>query len=264
LVEDGYGELLLASSVNTGAAVRHGVASKVVITLQSFVILSLTYWLAEEYLNNMYLRQYVSDVFAADGLIIGALGFLLFIGSASSLWLVKRRHGGAVSLEITSSSKLKGSTPPKMKMGADENSKPKSPDMSVMPSSDFHPVVAALKADMADRRLSFGSMIGSGSEQPVKLTSVGTEVPKTSVMDQLAPNRQPPVMSPLPGRMGNPPVPRPMPTLPSQQPVGSSVLQTHSTPPPPMPLKITTVITGIVPAKKKDPNAPPEEQPASQ
>jgi len=214
----------------------------------------------------MYLRQYVSDFFQVNGLIVGTLGVLFVLGSSSSLWLVKRRHGGAVSLEITSSTpKLKVSAAPKMKMGTDQISSVKSPEMSVKPSSDFHPVVAALKAEMADRRLSLGSMIGSGTEQPTRLPSTGTEVQRTSVLDQLAPNRQPPVMSPGPGHMGNPPVPRPMSTLPSQQPVGSSVLQTHPPPPPPMPLKITTVITGIMPAqKKKDPNAPPEEQPASQ
>ena len=258
----------MASNVNTGSSVRHAAASKIVITLQSLVILSLTYWLAEEYLNNMYLRLYVSDVFQANGLIIGTLVVLLMAGSISSLMLVRRRRGekrfGAVSLEITKSS-------PKIKLQSDADATPKTTSLSAKPSTagaisttDFHPVVAALKADMAERRLSFGSMVGSGMDQPPKVSSPSTEAPKASVLDQLTPNRQTPATGPMPGQTQAPPAQRPLPLPPPQQPAGSNVLQTPQ-PPAPTPLKITTVITGIMPAqKKKDPNAPPDEKPASQ
>jgi hypothetical protein len=249
----------LATSVNTASTVKHALASKLVITLQSFVILSLTYWIVEEYLNNMYLRQYVSDYFQTNGLVVGMLGALLMAGSISSLMLMRRRHGekrfGAVSLEITDSA-------PKIRMPVEPNTK--MPQTSAKPSTDFHPVVAALKADMADRRLSFGSMLGSSMEQPSKPPAPSSDVPKTSVLDQLAPNRQVPVTGPRSGQLVAPPAQRPMPLLQPQQPVGSNVLQTSQPPPPPMPLKITTVITGIMPAqKKKDPNADSEEKPAS-
>jgi hypothetical protein len=250
----------LATSVNTASTVKHALASKLVITLQSFVILSLTYWIVEEYLNNMYLRQYVSDYFQTNGFVVGMLGALLMAGSISSLMLMRRRHGekrfGAISLEITDSA-------PKIRMPVEPNTK--MPQTSAKPSTDFHPVVAALKADMADRRLSFSSMLGSSMEQPSKPPAPSSDVPKTSVLDQLAPNRQVPVTGPRPGQLVAPPAQRPPPILQPQQPVGSNVLQTSQTPPPPMPLKITTVITGIMPAqKKKDPNADTEEKPASQ
>jgi hypothetical protein len=245
----------LATSVNTAPTIRHALASKVVITLQSFVILSLTYWIVEEYLNNMYLRQYVGDYFQANGLVIGMLGALLMVGSLSSLMVMRRRHGRAVSLEVTDSA-------PKIKTPVEPNTK--TPQTSAKPSTDFHPVVAALKADMADRRLSFGSMLGSTAEQPSKAPAQSVEVSKISVLDQLAPNRQPPA-GPRPGLMVAPPAQRPLPIPQPQQPVGSNVLQPSQPPPPPMPLKITTVITGIMPAqKKKDPNADSEEKPASQ
>jgi hypothetical protein len=246
----------LATSVNTAPTIRHALASKVVITLQSFVILSLTYWIVEEYLNNMYLRQYVGDYFQANGLVIGMLGALLMVGSLSSLMLMRRRHGGAVALEITDSAR-------KIKTPVERNTK--TPQTSAKPDTDFHPVVAALKADMADRRMSFGSMLGSTVEQPSKAPAPNAEVSKTSVLDQLAPNRQLPAAGPRPGLMVAPPAQRPPPILQPQQPVGSNVLQPSQPPPPPMPLKITTVITGIMPAqKKKDPNADSEEKPASQ
>jgi hypothetical protein len=264
----------LASSVNTASAVRHGVASKIVITVQAFLILSLTYWIVEEYLNNMYLRLYVSDVFAANGLIIGVLGGLLMFGSLSSLMLVRRRHGekkfGAVSLEITSSS-------PKVKLPATASTK--SPEASAKPSLDFHPVVAALKADMADRRLSFGSMPGSGAGQPTTMPVPKMEAQKTSVLDQLNPTRQTPTTGPRPVQTGTSfaqsPVhrvdqvegsaaPRPLPFLRSEQPTGSSVLSPTQQTTPQTPTNVTTVITGIMPVqKKKDPTTATEEKPSS-
>src|SRR5437879_10923955 len=80
--------------------------------VQSVVILSLSFWFVEEYLNNKYLGEYLNGVFQADGLVIGMLGTLLVLGSVSSLMLMKRRHGekrfGAASQEVTH-------TPPKIK-----------------------------------------------------------------------------------------------------------------------------------------------------
>jgi hypothetical protein len=274
LVEDGCEGIALASSVNTVSTVKHAVASKIVITVQTFVILTLTYWILEEYLYNMYLRQYVSDFFATNGVIIGILGGFLVLGSLSSMMFVKRRHGekrfGAVSLEITSSA-------PKVRLPAAASTKPT--ETSAKPNMDFHPVVAALKADMADRRLSFGSISSSGNDQPKNPSVPNLGVQKTSVLDQLTPNRQPPVTSAKPAQtgasfpqpaaprveqVGGSTTPRPLPFLRSEQPAGSSVLQPTQPPAPQIPTNVTTVITGIMPAqKKKDPTAPSEEKPSS-
>ena len=271
----------LVSSVSTGSAAGHGSASKIVIMVQSVVILSLSYWFVEEYLNNKYLGEYLNGVFAADGLIIGLLGTLLVLGSISSLVFVRRRRGdrrfGAVSLEVASSS-------PKIKLAAEPN--PKASEAFSKPSTDFHPVVAALKADMADRRMSFGSIVSSGNDQSQSVPSLGVQ--RASVLDQLAPGRQPPVTGPTPAQTGaqylqrtfqdsRPQDPtgrmqqtgalvaqRPLPLLKTQQPAGSTVLQPPRTPPPQIPANVTTVITGIMPVqKKKDTTAPPEEKPSS-
>src|SRR5437879_12667984 len=40
----------LVSNVTTGSTAGHGSASKIIITVQSFVILSLSFWIVEEYL----------------------------------------------------------------------------------------------------------------------------------------------------------------------------------------------------------------------
>ena len=272
------------SSVSTGSTAGAGSASKIVIMVQSVVILSLSLWLVEEYLNNKYLGEYISGVFQADGLIIEMLGTLLVLGSISSLILVRRKHGeqrfGAVSLEVTSSS-------PKVKLAAEASTK--APEAFSKPNLDFHPVVAALKADMADRRMSFGPTLGAGTQQPTTGPAPSVEVQKTSVLDQLTPNRRAPVVGPRPGQMGAPfpqqpfhdlrPQPptglreqpgslmvqRSPPVLRPQEPAGSNVLQPSQTPTPKIPTNVTTVITGIMPAqKKKDPAETTEEKPASQ
>jgi hypothetical protein len=240
--------------------------------LQTLVILSLSYWIVEEYLNNMYLREYISGVFQTEGWMFGILATLLVFGSATGLF-VKHRHGqGTISLEVKNPSPV--ASPSKVEK---------------KPETDFHPLVAALKADMADRRASFGSMVGSGAEQPTTVPAPRPEVQKTSVLEQLTPTRQAPMTGPMPEQtratypqrplpvpgpqarttpgaeqLGAPLTQRPMPYPRPQQPAGSNVLQTAQPPPPQLPLKITTVITGIMPAsRKKDPAQSPEEKPSS-
>ena len=275
------------SSVSTGSTAGHGSASRIVIMVQSFVILSLSLWFVEEYLNNKYLGEYLNGVFQADGLIIGMLGTLLILGSVSSAMFLRRRHGGkrfgAVSLDVTSPSVASS---PKTKLAAEPSKS--QPEAFAKSSMDFHPVVAALKADMADRRSSFGSFAGAGAEQPTAVPVSKTEVRPTSVLEQLTPNRQSPATGPRPGQMGAPSTQlsfhdlrppastgpsvqrggallaqRPMPLFKPQEPAGSTVLQPPQVPTPQIPTNVTTVITGIMPAqKKKDPTATTEEKPS--
>ena len=275
-------ELRLDSRVSTGPTTGHGSASRIVIMVQSVVILSLSFWFVEEYLNNKYLGEYLNGVFQADGLVIGMLGTLLVLGSVSSLMLMKSRHGQkrfeAVSLEVTPAA-------PKIKGAVVTSAKPF--EASTKPNMDFHPVVAALKADMADRRMSFGSVLGAGTQQQTTGPVPNAEAPRTSVLDQLTPNRQAPMTGSRPGQTAlpfpqrslhdlrpqpptgprieqpgaslsqqYPSVPRP------QEPVGSNVLQPSQTTIPKTPTNVTTVITGIMPAQKKkeDPAANPEQK----
>jgi hypothetical protein len=280
----------LVSSVGTESAVRHRSLSKIVITMQSFVILSLSLWIVQEYLNNMYLREYVDGVIQADGLIFGALGTLLLLGSVSSIMFLRRRHGekrfGAVSLEVNSPAIPTIKTAPKPSANPIDTS-PKPSEAFAKPSLDFHPVVAALKADMADRRSSFGAMTSSGGDQPTAVPAPNLQVQKPSILDQLAPNRPAPMMAPRPGQSGTPSIQTPMHDLRPQPPTsprtdqvapfpqrpmlgvqpqqGPQAVQSIQPLPPHIPTNVTTVITGIMPVqKKKDPNAPSEEKPATQ
>src|SRR5437899_13083661 len=110
--------------------------------VQSVVILSLSLWFVEEYLNNKYLGEYLNGVFQADGLIIGMLGTLLVLGSISSLMFVRRRHGekrfDAVSLEVASSSA-------KIKLAAEASTK--APQALTKPNLAFHKGVVGLQAE---------------------------------------------------------------------------------------------------------------------
>ncbi len=101
--------------------------------LQMLVIVLLSSWVVEEYLNNIYLQAYVNDVIQADGsviailVIVGALGMAL--GLLKVLKSTHRQIGALVTQpQITSSGPIGSSSKPNL---------------------DLHPMVAALKADMA-------------------------------------------------------------------------------------------------------------------
>ena len=239
----------------------------------------------------MYLREYVDGVVQADGLVFGALGTLLLLGSASSLMFMRRRRGekrfGAVSLEVNppAAPRIKTASQPTAKQIETSS---KSSEAFAKPSLDFHPVVAALKADMADRRSSFGSMMGSAGEQPATSPTSSLQAQKPSILDQLSPNRPAPTMAPRQGQPGALSIQTPLSDLRPQPPTsprmdqvaaplpqrpmlgiqpqqGPQAVQPIQPSPPQVPTNVTTVITGIMPVqKKKDPNAPSEEKPASQ
>ncbi len=102
--------------------------------LQMLVIVLLSSWIYEEYLNNIYLQSYVNEVVQADGSLIAILVIVSTLGLAVGLLKVlKSTH---------------------RQIGAIVN-QPQAPTMSTpfasssKPAVDLHPMVAALKADMA-------------------------------------------------------------------------------------------------------------------
>jgi hypothetical protein len=102
--------------------------------LQMLVIVFLSSWIYEEYLNNIYLQSYVNEVVQADGSLIAILVIVSTLGLAVGLLKVlKSTH---------------------RQIGAIVN-QPQAPmtfapvASSSKPAIDLHPMVAALKADMA-------------------------------------------------------------------------------------------------------------------
>lgn len=109
--------------------------AKIIMLLQTLVIILLSSWIVEEYLNNIYFQAYVNDVVQVDGSLIAVFAILCGLGIAFGLLKVLKsthRQIGALANQpqvqtlapVMSSSKL---------------------------AVDMHPMVAALKADMAHR-----------------------------------------------------------------------------------------------------------------
>jgi hypothetical protein len=107
--------------------------AKIIMILQSMVILFLSFWVVQEYSNNIYFQAYVNDMIQTNGSLIAILVFVSSLGLALGLFKVlKSTHN---------------------QIGALVN-QPQTPTMAPIASSpkqatDLHPMVAALKADLA-------------------------------------------------------------------------------------------------------------------
>ncbi len=101
--------------------------------LQMLVILLLSSWIVEEYLNNIYLQAYVNDVVQADGSLIAVLMTISGLGVALGLFKVLKSTHRQIGALVT-----QPQVPTSARVGS-----------SSIPGLDLHPMVAALKADMA-------------------------------------------------------------------------------------------------------------------
>ena len=98
------------------------------------VIVFLSSWIYEEYLNNIYLQSYVNEIVQADASLIAILVIVSTLGLAVGLLKVLKSTHRQIGAIVNQ---------PKAPMT------PGSVASSVKPSVDLHPMVAALKADMA-------------------------------------------------------------------------------------------------------------------
>jgi hypothetical protein len=100
---------------------------------QMLVIVLLSSWIVEEYLNNIYLQAYVNNVIQADGSLIAVLVIVSVLGISFGLFKILRSTHREIGA-LVNQPQLPTSTP----FGP-----------SSAPSVDLHPMVAALKADLA-------------------------------------------------------------------------------------------------------------------
>jgi len=107
--------------------------AKAIMFLQMLVILLLSSWIVEEYLNNIYLQAYVNDVVQADGSIIAILVIISGLGLALGLFKVLKSTHRQIGALVT-----QPQVPTLARVGS-----------SSTPGLDLHPMVAALKAEMA-------------------------------------------------------------------------------------------------------------------
>ncbi len=137
--------------------------AKIIMLLQSMVILFLSFWVVQEYIYNIYFQAYVNDTLQANGSLIAIMIFVSVLGLALGLFKVlKSTHH---------------------QIGALVN-QPRVPAMTPIASSpkqtiDLHPMVAALKADLAHQ----------GSMEPIPPVEIKEATPPPRI--QMQPEPQP-------------------------------------------------------------------------
>src|SRR3989442_7175227 len=109
--------------------------AKIIMLLQSMVILFLSFWVLQEYTYNVYFQVYVNDMVQTNGSLIAILVFVSSLGLVLGLFKV---------LESTH-----------QQIGALAK-RPQAPTMLPVASTsgaklatDLHPLVAALNAEIA-------------------------------------------------------------------------------------------------------------------
>src|SRR4029077_4237499 len=160
--------------VKSGIA-RHGHALVSIIVVQTLLILWLSSWAVGDYLNNEYVRAYVNLTIQADAWIIGAVVLVSILVPSMRLAL-RRRRSATLTLGVAHtqtkiprpSLATAGNPRPTMVIAsANAGTQPAlSSNMSMSasapstafskPSTELHPAVAALKADLSEARLSLG------------------------------------------------------------------------------------------------------------
>ena len=130
----------MSQDTNFGEGRKTPGFAKGIMLFQTLLILFLSSWIYEEYLNNIYLQTYVNDTFQAYGLLIAAVVIVAALGLAFGLLKVlKSTHKQIGALVNQPDSPSLGVT----------SASSKTTRSSQTSAIDLHPMVAALKADLA-------------------------------------------------------------------------------------------------------------------
>ncbi len=223
----------------------------IVILGQMLAIASLSTWIYEEYVNNLYLRQYVGNFLQTEGWIIGVLVVVVALGSLTSVFL-KKPVKRVDAVETVSTEARVAVELPRAVMEASEK-----------PEAGFHPAVAALMADIAGRRASIATPPVPRREEPRTVLTVKDWEEGTKAIGPTA-NFYHVATGP---RQDQPRSSVPQPALPiaeTNEAVRSNVTRPVAPASPSIPRNVTTVITGIIPAsKKKEPDSSEKQSPTS-
>jgi len=136
--------------------------AKIIMLLQTVVIVFLSFWLVQEYTYNIYFQAYVNDIVQADGSLIAILVFVSVLGLALGLFKVLKSTHHQIGAIVNQ---------PQIPTMAPTASSPK------QSAIDLHPMVAALKADLAHQ----------GSITPVEIKETPPPPPRV----QTQPDPQP-------------------------------------------------------------------------
>jgi hypothetical protein len=132
--------------------------AKIIMLLQSMVILFLSFWVVQEYMYNIYFQAYVNDMIQTNGSLIAIFVFVISLGLALGLFKVlKSTHRQIGALVNQPSVPTMGQVALSPKQGI-----------------DLHPMVAALKADLAHQ----------GSMEPISPVEIKETPPTPHVQTQ--------------------------------------------------------------------------------
>jgi hypothetical protein len=179
------------------------------------MILWLSVWAVEDYLNNVYVKAYVDGFVQAESWMFGLLAFVGVLGSVMGLVVHRKRSSKSVELEIGTSSRTSGPSGPISKSPVSTPSPiaAKVPAQSAGPSVELHPAVAALKAELSEARMSLGlASVTTGSDKPAGQSSrfddqkpmAGAQPPTLQHYAMTPPRPQPAVASQTPTPMMRP------------------------------------------------------------
>ena len=129
----------MSQSADFGGRKTPGFA-KGIMLFQTLVILLLSSWIVEEYLNNIYLQTYVNDQLQAYGAIIAILVITATLGLAFGLLKVLKSTHRQIGALVN---------PPEAPNLPRTSSGPTLAASGQKSEIDLHPMVAALKADLA-------------------------------------------------------------------------------------------------------------------
>jgi hypothetical protein len=150
--------------------------AKVIMLLQSIMILFLSFWVVQEYTYNTYFQAYVNDIIQTDGSLIAILVFVSVLGLALGLFKVLKSTHHQIGALVG--------------QGQNPTSAPVVAASPKQTSVDLHPMVAALKADLAHQ----------GTLEPIAAIEI-KETPPPAPHVQTQPQSDP---QPVRAQMGTP------------------------------------------------------------
>jgi hypothetical protein len=111
--------------------------ARLIILFQTLIIAFLSFWVYQEYLNNLYLRIYVDNTFRTTGWAVILLVMVFVLGFV--MIVVSRHRSGGKRTERTTVEE------------ASFEAEPPTPTVKVSAKADvdLHPIVAQLKAELA-------------------------------------------------------------------------------------------------------------------
>jgi hypothetical protein len=140
--------------------------ARFIILAQTLVIGFLSFWVHQEYLNNLYLRIYVNNMVQTTGWAFALLAVIVVLGTVMTV-VSKSKNSKKAELEMVESMTTEVETPT-----------PAATQAAVRPTIDLHPMVAQLKADLAGTHMPIESVpVPKLEETPA---SLGVQTPVTT------------------------------------------------------------------------------------